>query len=392
MEMRLDFPGIQTPLTDEEIDRIPEIIRSAKSLSQGPHLARFEEDFSAFQDGHGAAVGLSSATAALELAALLSGIEEGDEVILPAHTFAATALPFLRRKARIIFADIHPKTWVMDVEDVAKKITAKTKVLVPVHLYGCMVDMESLMVLARENSLKVIEDCAQAQGSRFKGTRAGNFGDFGCFSFHSQKNMTTLGEGGMLTFKDSSLLPIAKNLRKIGNQPFQNQEKYWVPAMSNIAEAVSGELPNNYAMGEIQAAVGSMVLSRVDDINQRRKGFATVLEEGLRGVEALKFQVIPDDCLSSFHQNPLRVCGRTGLRDDIIERMLETHGVKCVVQYCPLYRYDLFNQNGYKDTGRCPETNAFFDNMLSIPFHSNMEKEELALLVSALKDSAETLS
>ena len=387
MQLRLDFPNIQTYHSEEEVALLADAIRGAKTLTMGPRLKGFEESFTSYL-GVKHAFGVSNATAALELGAILSGVSEGDEVILPAHTFTASALPFLRRKARLIFVDIDPDTFLMDMNHVRKKITARTRVLVPVHLYGLPVAMDQVMELAQRHNLWVVEDCAQALGASFKGRKVGTFGHVGCFSFHSQKNLTTLGEGGMIVTNDDDLAEKILGLRKIGQRPYRNQEKYWKPAMSNVAEVIRGELPYNFALGEIQAYAGDLLLRRLDNINAVRERQYHFIVRSLKDLPELVFQKIPDDRQSAFHLVPARYNGipYRKNRDDLIDLLYRDYGIKCVVQYCPLYRYNLFQENGYAQAD-CPQTDLFFDNMISFPFASDMPQQDLEALVSAARDA-----
>ncbi|MBT3981936.1 MAG: DegT/DnrJ/EryC1/StrS family aminotransferase [Bacteriovoracaceae bacterium] len=390
MDLKLDFPGIQTRLTDSEVDIICEGIKSAKSLSMGPNLKAFEDNFASFV-GVENAFGVSSATAALELAAILCRVEEGDEVLLPAHTFAATALPFIRRKAKIVFVDIDPETFVMDTNDLAKKVTNKSKVIVPVHLYGLPVKMDVVMDIASKNGLLVVEDCAQAPGAEYCGKKVGSWGDFGCFSFHGQKNITTLGEGGMLTTNSTKYVEEILGLRKIGARPFLNQKKYWQPAMSNIIEAIPGEIPYNFAMGEIQALAGDLILKRIGKINEVRRNQAAQIIDALSDFSELSFQKVPENCLSAYHLFPARYEGSNGkTRDDLIDLLFTKYGIKTVVQYYPLYKYELFINNGCSG-GNCPETDRFFDNMISFPFASDMDPKDIDYLISSTKSAMKEL-
>jgi dTDP-4-amino-4,6-dideoxygalactose transaminase len=351
----------------------------------GPYLREFER---AFQDylsiKH--AFGVCNASCALELAAMISGVDPGDEVIVPAHTFTASALPFIRLKAKIVFADIDPQTFVMDVADVERKLTPRTKAVVAVHLYGVPVDMDALTALARTRGLMVIEDCAQSPGAQWNGKKTGVFGDFGCFSFHGQKNLTTLGEGGMIVTNRDDYADKILGLRKIGQRPFVNQSKYWLPAMSNIVEAAPGLVPYNFALGEIQAKAGTILLDRLDEINRKRRETFTKITGALGGRKALEFQASPPKALSAVHLLPARFTpawpGKT--RNDLIETLFHDFQIKCVVQYYPLYRYELFQKHGYRDDGSCPETNRFFDSMISFPFGSDFSDHEVDYLISSI--------
>ncbi len=392
VKIKLDFPRIQTKLTSDEISRLNVALQEAQTLSMGPYLQEFENDFSKYLSVKHA-FGVSNASSALEIATMLSGVVQGDEVIVPAHTFTASALPFLRLKAKIVFADIDPKTFVMDISDIRKKITPRTKAIVVVHLYGLPVQMDELMKMSLEHGLIIIEDCAQAPGANWQGKKVGTFGDFGCFSFHGQKNITTLGEGGMIVTNNDNYAETILGLRKIGQRPFVNQQKYWQPAMSNIVEAAPGLIPYNFALGEIQAKAGTILLERLDKINEKRRASFEKIVSGLSSHGELRFQAQSQNSVSAMHLLPARFCtsnsGKT--RDDLIDMLYNEYGIKCAVQYCPLYRYELFQKNGYFDTGTCPESNAFFDSMISFPFGTDLSDDDIDYLISSADEALNKL-
>ncbi len=207
MKNDIDVPwsGVGAAYTEDEINLITDMMRCTRdTYTQGKYLREFEHSFCKY-NGNQHAFAVANCTNALDLAAILSRIGPGDEVIIPGHTFCATAIPFARTGARIVWADIDQNTFVVTAETVEKKITAKTKVIVVVHLYGLAAHMEPIIRLATKHNIIVVEDCAQAFGATSYGKKVGTFGDFGCFSFHTHKNISTLGEGGMLTVKDSDL-------------------------------------------------------------------------------------------------------------------------------------------------------------------------------------------
>ena len=248
-----------------------------------------------------------------------------------------------------------------------------------------------LMELAKSNDIIVIEDCAQALGGSYKGQRLGSIGDFGCFSFHSQKNITTLGEGGMLTLKNQSHWEKLKTVRKIGAKPFSGDRKrYWIPAMSNIVQEYDDVVPYNFAMGEGQAIAGSILLRRVDQITETRKVQYDQFSKAFEGVKEITFQKVPSYCSSAFHLLPARLnLGDEG-RNLFIEEMVNKYRIKTVIQYYPLYNYDLFVKNGYGDSV-CASTNDFYDNMVSFPFWSGMDSESIDYLIESISSSLKTV-
>lgn len=387
----IQFPRIQTHYTADEVAELAEVIRTAETYSMGPQLAALEAEFAEYLSVEHA-VGVSSGTAALELVATELQLRPGDEVIIPAHTFTSSALPFLRRGCRLVWSEICPRGWVMDPADAARKVTPRTRVIVAVHLYGRPVEMEPLVQVAERHNLALVEDCAQAPGALYRGRKVGSIGDYGCFSFHSQKNLCALGEGGMLVTRSARAHERILGLRKIGSRPYGPRDRYWVPAMNNVVEAISGELPFNYALGEVQAAAARLTLGRLDAINRRRQVQAAFLRDRLREFPELRFQHVPIHMDSAYHLLPACYTppapGRS--RDDLIELLFTRYGVQCAVQYYPLYNYELFQRNGYTERV-CPMSDAFFDGMISIPFWTDMEDEILRYLGDSLAGALDTL-
>jgi dTDP-4-amino-4,6-dideoxygalactose transaminase len=369
----IELPAIQTRLNEEEEQAVLRVLREGKTLAAGPEGAAFEQEFAAFI-GSEDAVSLSNATAALESAAILSGLGPGDEVIIPAHTFVSSAVPFARTGATLKWADIDPKTRLVSAETIAPLITTRTRVLVVVHLYGLTADMDPIMALAEKHNLVVVEDCAQAPGARYKGKRVGTFGNYGCFSFHSQKNITTLGEGGMVAVKSREVARRVRQLRWMGNWPFeQERESYWKPAMGNIVEPAPGLWPHNFCLGEPNCAVGRLLIKRLDHINANRQLQAKRFKDALRSVPELTFQEVPEGGEHVYHLMSARFDGSAfnKHRDDLIRQLLHEHQLKCIVQYWPLYRSELFQKQGL-GVANVPETDCYFDNMISFPWWSDM--------------------
>lgn len=384
--MKIDFPNIQTPYTNEEIDKIAEFLKSSESYLCGPENEKFETNFSNYI-GSKYALSVSSGTAALEIAAALAGIKEGDEVLLPAHTFSATALPFLKRKAKLIFVDIDPETFVMDTNDLRKKLTHKTRAVILVHLYGNPVDIAKVLELKKEFNFTLVEDCAQSLGATYNGKKVGSFGDYACFSFNSQKNLTTLGEGGMICLNNDEEAKKVISFRKVGSQKYSEQSSYWLPAMSNIIDAIPGEIPLNYSMNQIAAFSGNLVLDRFDETIEKRISNFNKIKNNLNHLTILEFQKPTVDSTGSYHLLPLKIKHESSkeIRDNVIRELFEKYSIKCVIQYYPLYNYDLFIKNGYsKEQHSCPMSDQFYDSMLSIPFKTEMNDEEISYLSNSI--------
>lgn len=383
--MRINWSGRGHDYTDEDVAIVTEVMRSADPLTQGKYLKKFESDFSDFVGGGRPCFGVTNCAHSLELAAILSGIGKGDEVIIPAHTYCASAIPFARTGATIRWADINPETFLMSASTTEPLINRNTKAIVVVHLYGMIIpDITRISSLAKERGIILVEDCAQLLGATLGGRSGGTFGDLGCYSFHAQKNITTLGEGGMLTVRDSALAKKVPGLRHNGHVPFPNQAEYWKPAMTNIAQDIPGVWPHNYSLGEVQAALGSSLLKRLPALTERRRARANRFRQAVKIFDELQFQAIVDPAAHSHHLMVARYDSpRRGVtRDDFIRTMFSEYGIKVIVQYYPLYRYDLFRSNGFGDAN-CPETDRFFDNMISIPAHIGMSDSDFDYLIDS---------
>ena len=383
MQFKIPFSGRAHTYTEDEVQTVIETMTTAVPLTQGHYQQVFQQKFSEYT-GAKRAFAVNNATAALELSAQLCQFQADDEVIIPAHTFTATAYPFLKKSAKIVWADIDLKTRVITAQTIEQCITEKTKAIVVVHLYGYCADMPAIMELAEKHDLLVVEDAAQALGTRVNNQMAGTFGDFGVFSFHSHKNITTLGEGGMLVVKEQKMAEIIPMLRHNGHCGFNfERENYWAPAMGNVdLPDLNGKpiWPNNYCLGEVECALGVKLLDRIDQINMEKRERAMCFIDSMVGLPELEFHR-EDSKRHNYHLLVARVLN--GKRDAFMSKMVEA-GVQCVVQYYPLNRYDLYKKAGYGEAD-CPSTDQFFDNMVSFPFHHMMSDEVFAELLTITK-------
>ena len=380
---RIPFSGRAHTYTNEEVKIVIDAMQTASPLTQGIHQHAFQKKFCEYT-GAKHAFALNNATAALELSAQLCQFKPGDEVIIPGHTFTASAYPFLKKGARIVWADIELECRVVTAETIEHCITPNTKAIVIVHLYGYGANMPSIMELANKNNLLVIEDAAQALGVYIEGQMVGTFGDFGVFSFHSHKNISTLGEGGMLTIKDENVANIVPMLRHNGHLNFNfEQEYYWKPAMGNIdlPELNDSYLwPNNYCLGEVECALGVKLLDRIDQINKDKRQRAITFIDALSDYPELQFHRVE----STRHNYHLLASQLFNVKRDNFMQKMANKGIQCVVQYYPLYRYDLYKKAGC-GKAKCPNTDLFFDNMVSFPFHHMMNDDDFQWMIETTK-------
>lgn len=251
------FPVAIPNLNGNEFKYLTDAFMSSWISSSGEYIDQFEQNFAAYCDcEHGIAV--SNGTAALHLALVALGIKPGDEVIVPDLTFAATINTVLHAQATPVIVDVDKDSWCIDTKEIIKAITPKTKAIIPVHLYGQVCDMQSIMEIAEHYHLKVIEDCAEAHGAQYANRKVGGFGDIGCFSFFGNKVITT-GEGGMCTTNQPQL---NEKMRVLRDHGMSKTKRYWHDVVGF-----------NYRMTNLQAAIGLAQLERIEDIHKNRRRY-----------------------------------------------------------------------------------------------------------------------
>ena len=383
MKYKIDWSGRSINYSQEELETIIDVVNNADPMTQGKYLQEFERTVSNYL-GVNHAFAMTNAASALELIAVLSKLDPSSEVIIPSHTYCASAIPFGRTGARIVWADIDPRTYVVSVKDLISKITPRTKMIVVVHLYGLPCEMEPIQEICLKHNIILVEDCAQAFGAKYKGRHVGTFGDYACFSLHAQKNITTLGEGGILITKNKNDAQLVPGLRHNGHVAYGERSHYWKPAMGNVDVDIEGVWPFNYSMTEVQAALGSKLIERLDSLNYERRIRAEKFITALKEFDELEFQKCEKYISPSFHLLPALYNGKkfNKTNDDFIEKISSKYGIKCIVQYYPLDRYPLFQKMGF-GSSECPNADYFFDNMISFPFHLTMNELDFDYLIES---------
>jgi len=349
---------------DEQIRQAVIDVLNSGQYIKGRYLETFERDFAAFC-GTRYAVGLSSGTSAILLSLMALGIGTGDEVIVPSHTFIATASPSVFLGARPVYADIDPETYTIDPSEIRSKITSRTKVIIPVHLYGHPCDMDAVNGLAREHGLHVIEDACQAHGATYKSLRAGCLADLACFSFYPAKNMTVLGDGGMVTTDSEEL---ARKVRMLADHG--RTEKY-----------VHELLGLNLRMSEVHAAVGIEQLKHVAGWNDRRREIAAQYNRLLRGYEVVT-PVEKEWAGHVYYMYVIRVKQR-----DKLALYLKKKGIQTGIHYpVPLHR-----QPCVRSDISLPITEKYVDEILSLPMHPQLTDIEVEYVASCVREFMESL-
>ena len=349
----------------EEIKNVVAALKSG-SIAQGPKVKEFEAKFAEYC-GVKRAVAVNSGTAALNVALLAHGIKPGDEVICPSFTFIATANSVLYCNATPVFADVREDSFNIDVEDVKRKITSKTKAIIPVHLYGQPADMKELMEISRERNIAVIEDACQSHSAEYGGKKVGNIAT-GCFSFYPTKNMAT-GEGGMITTNDEKIADLSEVFRSHGSR-----KRYYHEVLGY-----------NYRMTDINAAIGLAQLAKLDGFNKKMIANAEYLSRKLGKVKGVVVPKTLENRTHVYHQYTIKITEEFGKnRDEVIAKLTEK-GVGTGIYYpLPIHQQELYKNLGYNVT--LPVTEKVCKQVISLPVHPAVKKKDLSFIVKAFKE------
>ncbi len=365
--MNRKIPIAKPNFGKEEETAVKEVLESG-ILASGPRTKRFEKEFAEYI-GVKHAVAVANGTIALDVALKTLKIGAGDEVITSAFSFIASGNCVLFQNAKPVFADIDPRTFNIDPSDVAEKITAKTKALIPVHMFGQPAKMDALKEIAEDKGIALVEDAAQAHGAEYKGQKAGSIGEMGCFSFYATKNMTA-GEGGMITTNNPKLAEKARLLINHGQS-----QKYH-----------HDTLGYNYRITELCAAIGSVQLQKLDEFNAKRRENAQLLTQGIRRFRGLTVPYVDTDVKPVFHQYVVKVEENYPRgRDELVDRLTEK-GIGVAVHYpVPIYRQPLYQKLGYRGA-KCPNTEEACKRVLSLPVHPLVDKKDIEYMLAVLED------
>lgn len=376
----------------EEEAAVLEVLRNS-APSSGAKVRQFEEEFAEYCGAkHGLAV--SSATAGLHLAMIACGVGPGDEVITTPISWISTANAAAVCGAKVVFADVDPRTLNLDVASIAAKITPRTRAILLVHLYGQCCDMDAINELARAHGIKVVEDAAHAAGAEYKGRKAGALGDIAVFSFHQQKNMVTLGEGGMITTSDRALFDRMLSYRSLCCRSYDPKGKYL--AIDESREPMGmrywyldfDDVGYNYRMMDIQAAVGLAQLAKLDQFNQRRIELANQYCDRLRGIRGLTLPYVSPDVKHVFHVYCVQVepeFGRT--KEEFMWELYASKHIKAWSHYMPIHLTTAYRQLGHCE-GECPVAEAAFHKYVSLPIHPRLSAEAVDYLIRSIRELA----
>jgi len=354
---------------NRELEAVAEILESGW-VGLGPKTAEFERAFALFCDVEHC-VGLNSGTAAINMALSLLDIGEGDEVIIPTITFVSGAHCVINHGARPVFADIDRNTLNLDLSDVERKLTARTKAIMPVHYGGLPVRMDELKTIAGE--IPIVEDCAHAAGSMYRGQPVGGIGTIGCFSFHAVKNLA-MGEGGAITLNDCAMAERAKKLRWLGiNRETWDRTRldrsYWW-------EYTIDEIGVKSHMDDIHAAIGLVQLRKLEEANRRRREITLLYRKGLGSIEQLEMP--PEetaDFVSSWHIFEIKAQQR-----DELNLFLYRNGISTGVHYKPLHLYACYGPQPV-----LPVAEDVFSRILTLPLYPDLTDAEVEYVMDTIR-------
>ncbi len=360
----LDIPlSYEAVLADVE-KNINEVIRSGYFIL-GPVVEELERQIAAYC-GAKYAVGVSSGTDALLISLMAAGIGEGDEVITTPFTFFATAGSISRLGAKPVFVDIEPSTFNINPKHIEKNITNKTRAIIPVHLYGQCADMDPILDLAKINNLTIIEDAAQAIGSKYKGGGAGSLGDYGCFSFFPTKNLGGFGDGGMVTMASEELYEQVKTLRVHGSN-----NKYY-------HKVIGG----NFRLDAIQAAVVLAKLKFLDQCTEKRRSNAQTYDRLFKEKGATDSLTLPQEIIPRHVYNQYIV--RVKEKRDELRSFLGGKNIATEIYYpLPLHLQDCFASLGYKK-GDFPESEKAADEIIALPIFPELTTDQLEYVAASI--------
>lgn len=354
MKPMIDLKKQYLEIKDEVLSVLNEILESSQYVL-GKRVSELEDGIRKYH-GVKEAIGVASGTDALHLSLKALGIGDRDEVITSPFTFFATAEAILYTGAKPVFVDIEPETYNIDISLIEKKITDRTKAILPVHIFGHPADMKAVMDIAAKYNLKVIEDCAQSFGASLNGRKTGSFGDAGCFSFYPSKNLGAYGDGGMITLNDTDADDEIRKLRNHGSKGGYRHEC----------------IGYNSRLDEIQAGILLVKFRRIDEYNKKRRYNAS-LYTGLLS-DLVDCPKEKDGAYHVYHQYTIR----SGKRD-FIQQCLKENGISSVVYYpIPLHLQEAMKSLGHKE-GDFPVAEQAARKALSLPIYPELDEADIRL-------------
>lgn len=359
--------------SDSDIQEITSMIASVLDsawLTCGAVVAEFERSFCMI-NGIRYSVALSSCTAALHCLISLLGIGPNDEVIVPANTFASTANAVMYVGAKPVFADCDLHTFNITADTIESRITPKTRAVIVVHIAGNPCEMDNIVKLCRRKNLFLIEDCAHALGSKYKGKSCGSFGVASAFSFHQTKVITS-GEGGIIATESEEIYENAKVFRNLGK--------------ATIGAAPIMMLGYNYRMTDIQACIGINQLRHLQEFIDKRNELARLYAKQLSSIDWVESQHISNESTSCYYAYLFRLLPNAPVARDHLTTFLKERGIETRVMFKPVYRQPYYKVRFSNDS--CPNAELIGDSTVALPLHVGMKAEDVYRVIKVLKEAA----
>jgi len=368
---QMKIPLSQPDITEKEIRYVTEVLKTP-NLSLGPKLTEFENKMADYI-GVKYAVAVNSGTSALHLILRALDIKEGDEVITTPFSFIASANSILFDNAKPVFVDIDPVTLNIDTDHIKERVTAKTKAILAVDVFGYPADYEKIQSIAAEYNLKVIEDSCEALGTEYRGKKAGTFGDAGAFGFYPNKQITT-GEGGIIVTDNEDIAGLCRSMRNQGRG-------------NDIGWLAHERLGFNYRLSDINCAVGLAQLERIGEILSKRDRVAGIYNERLGSLPEVTIPVSSPDVKRSWFVYVIRLDEKYSRedRDGILKQMGEL-GIGCSNYFTPIHLQPFYREMfGYKK-GDFPVTESVSERTIALPFYNNLRENDIGFVVESLKE------
>ena len=375
-DKKIKFPAYEPWISDED-KKIVKKTLTQSMLTLGPQLEKFENDFCKYSKAK-YAVAVSNCTAALHLSLMALGIKKDDEVIIPDLTFVADANAILACNAKPVIVDINKENFFLSISNIKKNITKKTKAIIPVHIYGQVCNIEEILDVAKDNNLKVIEDCAHAVGTFHKSKHVGTLGNTGCFSFYPTKNITT-AEGGMVITNSEKIAEKVRHLRNHGmTKSLKSRYSSEYPWIFDIKQ--SGY---NYRLDEIRAALGITQLKRIKKINELRKKASSYYNKNLQNIPGIILPDMVNDKTHSYHLYTIRVTKLYKLSRNQLFKKLKDNGIRTTVYWMPIHKYTAYRK--FVKTSNILNTTKIYDEILALPLFPNISKKHQDAVIKVIK-------
>ncbi len=375
-DSKIKFPAYEPWISKEDEKIISKTLKQSM-LTLGPQLEKFESDFCKYSKAK-YAIAVSNCTAALHLSLKALGIKKDDEIIIPDLTFVADANAVLACNAKPIITDINKNDFFLSISNIKKNITKKTKAIIPVHIYGQVCNIEEILDLAKDNNLKVVEDCAHAIGTFHKSKHVGTIGNAGCFSFYPTKNITT-AEGGMVTTNSKEIADKVRQLRSHGmTKSLKSRYSSEYPWIFDIIEP-----GYNYRMDEIRAALGITQLKRIKKINELRKNASLYYHENLKNTPGIILPDMVNDKTHSYHLYTIRVTKQYKLSRDQLFKKLKNNGIRTTVYWMPIHMYSAFHK--FSKKSNIMNTTKIYNEILALPLFPNISKKHQDAVIKIIK-------